>query len=59
MLRKLHANLAGQGVRLAVTGAHGRVRDLLRRDGFADLVGGISRATTLDAVLAEAEGRTA
>lgn len=55
MLRKLQAGLAGQGIRFVVTGAHGRVRDLLRRDGFADLVGGISRATTLETVVAEAE----
>jgi high affinity sulfate transporter 1 len=54
MLRRLHAGLAEQGIRLAVAGAHGRVRDLLRRDGFADLVGGVARETTLEAVLAEA-----
>ncbi|PWS35197.1 DNA repair protein [Falsiroseomonas bella] len=59
MLRKLHATLAGQGIRFVITGAHGRVRDLLRRDGFADVVGGISRATTLAAVLEEAEGARA
>ncbi|GGJ21532.1 SulP family inorganic anion transporter [Neoroseomonas lacus] len=57
MLRKLHATLGGQGIRLAVTGPHGEVRDLLRRDGFSDLVGGINRDVTLDAVLAEAEQR--
>ena len=57
MLRKLHATLGGQGIGLAVTGPHGEVRDLLRRDGFSDLVGGINRDVTLDAVLAEAEQR--
>jgi len=30
----------GQRIRLAVAGPHGEVRDLLRREGFADLVGG-------------------
>jgi len=41
MLRKLHATLEGQEIRLAVAaGPHGEVRDLLRREGFADLVGG-------------------
>jgi SulP family sulfate permease len=52
MLRKLHATLTVQGIRLALIGAHGRVRDLLRRDGLADLIGGIERAATLDAVVA-------
>ena len=57
MLRNLYATLGGQGIRLAVTGPHGEVRDLLRRDGFSDLVGGINRDVTLDAVLGEAEQR--
>ena len=58
MLRKLHAVLAAQGIRFVIAGAHGAVRDLLRRDGFADLVGGIARETTIEAVLNEAaEGR--
>lgn len=52
MLRKLHATLATDGIRLAVTGPHGQVRDLLRRDGFADIVGGIERDVTLDTILA-------
>jgi MFS superfamily sulfate permease-like transporter len=55
MLRKLHATLAAQGSRLVVAGAHGAVRDLMRRDGFAEVVGGIARETTIDAVLNEAE----
>jgi SulP family sulfate permease len=54
MLRKLHAEVERRGARLAVTGAHGTVRDLLRRDGFADLVGGLDRSLTLEAVLAVA-----
>lgn len=54
MLRKLHAEVERRGARLAVTGAHGAVRDLLRREGFADQVGGINRDATLEAVLAKA-----
>lgn len=57
MLRKLHATLSAQGIRLAVVGPHGGVRDLLRREGFAELVGGIDRAVTLVSILAEAERR--
>ena len=52
MLRKLHATLKGQGIRLAIAGPHGEVRDLLRREGFAELIGGIARITTLEAILA-------
>ncbi len=55
MLGKLRLDLIKQGIRFAVAGAHGRVRDLLRREGFADLIGGIERVKTVDAVLAEAE----
>lgn len=51
LLRKLHATAEGLGASLSVTGAHGRVRDLLRREGFADLVGDVGRASTLEAVL--------
>ena len=54
ILRKLHAALTEQGIVLAVVGPHGDVRDLLRRDGFADLVGGITRDVTLETLLAEA-----
>lgn len=54
MLRKLHAEVERRGARLAVTGAHGAVRDLLRREGFADQIGGIDRGATLEAVLAAA-----
>ncbi len=57
MLRKLHAAAQRHGAGLAVTGAHGAVRDLLRREGFADLVPGIGRASTLDTVLADLERR--
>jgi sulfate permease, SulP family len=59
MLRKLQAMLEAQGIRLTVTGPHGEVRDLLRREGFADTFGGIARITTLEAILTEvsSEGR--
>ena len=53
MLRKLHATLEGQRIRIAVAGPHGEVRDLLHREGFADLVGGVARNTTLDSILTE------
>ncbi len=53
MLGKLQAQLSARGIRLAVVGAHGRVRDLLRRDGLADLVGGIAREVTLASVISE------
>ncbi|WP_137180722.1 SulP family inorganic anion transporter [Roseomonas sp. AR75] len=56
MLRKLHASLAGRDIRFTITGAHGRIRDLLRRDGFAEEVGGVSRFATIEAVLQDAEG---
>ena len=36
-----------------VAGPHGEVRDLLRREGFADLVGGVARITTLESILTE------
>ena len=55
VLRKLHATLEGQGIRLAVAGPHGEVRDLLRREGFADLVEGVARIATLEAILATEE----
>ncbi|MBX9748361.1 MAG: SulP family inorganic anion transporter [Roseococcus sp.] len=51
MLRKLHAGLSAQGIRFAIAGAHGNLRDLMRREGFAELVGGVSRDVTIEAVL--------
>jgi MFS superfamily sulfate permease-like transporter len=53
MLRKLHATLAEHGIGLSAVGAHGRVRDLLRRDGVAELLGGLERGTTIATLLAE------
>ena len=40
MLRKLHATLEGQRIRLAVSGSHGEVRDLLRRRASRTWSGG-------------------
>jgi sulfate permease, SulP family len=55
MLRHLHDELAPRGVTLRIVGAHGSVRDLLRADGVADLVGGLYRLATLDDLLRNAK----
>lgn len=52
MLRSLHDTLAERGVRLELAGTLGRVRDLMRREGFAELVGGVARDDTVESVLA-------
>ncbi len=49
MLRLLQEELTPSGLRLRVVGARGRVRDLLRAEGFGETVGG--RLTTLESVL--------
>jgi high affinity sulfate transporter 1 len=54
MLHQLHEELTQRGIALRLVGAHGSVRDLLRRDGLDQKVGGLDRAATLDAVLGEA-----
>jgi MFS superfamily sulfate permease-like transporter len=54
MLRQLHSELARRGAALRIVGARGRVRDLLRADGVADLVGGLRRLATVDGLLGEA-----
>lgn len=51
MLRLLHAELAGRGIKLRIVGARGRVRDLLRADGIDKMVGGLDRRATLETVL--------
>jgi sulfate permease, SulP family len=51
MLHELHAELTRRGIILRIVGAHGAARDLLRADGLEQKVGGLYRATTLDAVL--------
>ncbi len=52
MLRALHEDLAARGARLAVAGTLGRVRDLMRREGFAGLVGGVEHDDTVESLLA-------
>jgi high affinity sulfate transporter 1 len=52
-LRTLHEGLAARGIRFAIVEARGRVRDLLRREGLADQMGGIERGMTLQAIAAE------
>ncbi|WP_291297561.1 SulP family inorganic anion transporter [Elioraea sp.] len=56
MLRKLHEVLARRDIRFAIVEARGRVRDLLRREGLADQMGGIDRGMTLQAIAAEHAG---
>ncbi|HVR68369.1 MAG TPA: SulP family inorganic anion transporter [Verrucomicrobiae bacterium] len=51
MLHHLADELAGRQIAFRVTGAHGRVRDLLRADKLADKVGGLHRALSLEAAL--------
>jgi sulfate permease, SulP family len=54
MLRALHGELVGRGIRLRLVGAHGRVRDLLRAEGLGEKVGGFDRAVTLASILGRA-----
>ena len=49
MLRLLQDELTPSGIALRIVGARGRVRDLLRAEGFGEMVGG--RLTTLESVL--------
>ena len=51
MLHQLHGELASRNIALRIVGARGRVRDLLRADGFGEKVGGLARVTTLDSLL--------
>jgi MFS superfamily sulfate permease-like transporter len=51
MLHQLADELTGRQIALRITGAHGRVRDLLRADKVSDKVGGLDRAEPLEAVL--------
>lgn len=53
MLHQLHDELTRRGIALRIIGAHGAVRDLLRRDGLDQKVGGLDRAVTLDRLLRE------
>ncbi len=58
MLHELHGELAARGVALRFVGALGRVRDLLRADGFDKKVGGIDRVVALDDLLRAAMAGT-
>jgi MFS superfamily sulfate permease-like transporter len=53
MLQELGRELTARGIGLRVTGAHGRVRDLLRADGTGEQVGGLARALTVEDLLRE------
>jgi high affinity sulfate transporter 1 len=52
MLRRLHDELAGQGVGFRVVGAHGEVRDRLRFEKLEDWVGPINRHVSLGEAVA-------
>lgn len=54
-LRRLHEALAARGVALRLVGAHGRVREVLKRDGLAALAGGGERTDTLEGFVEERE----
>jgi high affinity sulfate transporter 1 len=56
MLHRLYDELATRNVRLAIVGAHGRLRDMLRADGVGDKVGDLGRAVTLVSVLEGKQG---
>lgn len=55
MLRKLHETPLAQGIRLWLVGAHARVRDLLRRAGVAEMVGGVERESSIVSAVAAIE----
>ena len=59
ILHALHDELAAQGIALQVVGARGRVRDLLRADGLAEKVGGLTRTVSLDDAISAARRRVA
>ena len=56
MLHQLHDALGAEGITLRIANAHDAVRDMLRTDGVAREVGGVHRAFTLEALLADAMG---
>jgi high affinity sulfate transporter 1 len=51
MLRRLHEEFTGSGIDFKIVEAHGSVRDLLRAEGLEDLVGSITRYSSLAALL--------
>jgi SulP family sulfate permease len=56
VLHDLHTELFARSIPLRIVGAHGAARDLLRAEGIDKEVGGLDRATTLDALLAGKTG---
>ncbi len=56
MLHALHDVLTARGIDLRIVGAHGRCRDLLRKDGLSAKVGDLDRVITLEGVVQE-QGR--
>ncbi len=59
MLHRLYDELAARGIQLAIVGAHGRLRDMLRADGVGEKIGGLGRAVTLVSVLERVESEMA
>ena len=57
MLRRLHDELAGNGIELRVVGAHSEVRDRLRFEKLQDWVGPINRHVSLHEAVAIAAAR--
>lgn len=53
LMRRLHEELGAQGLEFKIVEAHGHIRDLLRAEGLADLVGSITRHQSLAEVMAE------
>jgi high affinity sulfate transporter 1 len=57
MLRRLHDDLAGQGIELRVVGAHAEVRDRLRFEKLQEWVGPINRHVSLHEAVATGAAR--
>src|SRR5262245_49906262 len=57
MLRRLHDELAGNGIELRVVGAHSELRDRLRFEKLQDWVGPINRHVSLQEAVAVGLGR--
>ena len=55
LLRGLHETLAARGIRLWLVGAHARLRDLLRKAGVAEQVGGVERGSSVESAVAAIE----
>ena len=55
MLRRLHQELTASGIDFKIVEAHGPVRDLLRAEGLEDLVGSITRHSSLAALLDDSD----